>query len=91
MNALNYDVNKLPLGKLSKSTIMRGYQALKDLSNLLNDATLAQSQYGESNFPEQFSSLRSFASTLHFSGILLRPCFNSQFFPVDDTDPEILM
>jgi poly [ADP-ribose] polymerase len=46
MTALNYDVNKLPLGKLSKSTITRGYQALKDLSALLDNASLAQSQYG---------------------------------------------
>jgi len=27
MTDLNYDVNKLPLGKLSKNTIIRGYQA----------------------------------------------------------------
>ncbi|CAN9147211.1 unnamed protein product [Alternaria alternata] len=41
MSALNYDANKLPLGKLSKGTIARGFQALKDLSVLIdnNDAT----------------------------------------------------
>ncbi|KAG9187244.1 poly [ADP-ribose] polymerase [Alternaria panax] len=40
MTALNYDANKLPLGKLSKGTIARGFQALKDLSVLIdnNDA-----------------------------------------------------
>lgn len=36
MTALNYDANKLPLGKLSKGTIARGFQALKDLSVLLD-------------------------------------------------------
>ena len=46
MDDFNYDVNKLPLGKLSKHTITRGYQALKDLSALLDDASLAQTQYG---------------------------------------------
>lgn len=46
MSDLNYDVNKLPLGKLSKSTILQGYQTLKDISELLNDNTLAQSKYG---------------------------------------------
>jgi len=46
MTELNYDVDKLPLGKLSKNTITRGYQALKDLSALLNDISLAQSEYG---------------------------------------------
>jgi poly [ADP-ribose] polymerase len=41
MASLNYDSEKLPLGKLSKATITRGYQALKELSNLLDDPTLA--------------------------------------------------
>ncbi|KAK8056265.1 poly polymerase catalytic domain-containing protein [Apiospora rasikravindrae] len=45
MSDLNYDVNKLPLGKLSKSTILRGFQALKDLSELLDDPTSAQSEH----------------------------------------------
>lgn len=45
MSALNYDANKLPLGKLSKATITRGFQALKDLSALLDDQSLATS-YG---------------------------------------------
>lgn len=41
MNSLNYDANKLPLGKLSKTTITRGFQALKNLSALLDNASLA--------------------------------------------------
>ncbi|KNG46006.1 poly polymerase 2 ADP-ribosyltransferase 2 [Stemphylium lycopersici] len=41
MTALNYDANKLPLGKLSKGTIARGFQALKDLSVLLDDTSAA--------------------------------------------------
>lgn len=41
MASLNYDSKKLPLGKLSKATITRGYQALKDLSDLLEDSSLA--------------------------------------------------
>lgn len=58
MASMNYDVDKLPLGKLSKNTIARGYQALKDLSDLLNDASLAQSEYGTSfnNACEQMSN-----------------------------------
>ncbi|KAK8874310.1 poly polymerase catalytic domain-containing protein [Apiospora arundinis] len=46
MNELNYDVNKLPLGKLSKSTILRGFQALKDLSELFDNPSLAQTSHG---------------------------------------------
>ncbi|CAK7245989.1 MAG: hypothetical protein STHCBS139747_007610 [Sporothrix thermara] len=45
MSDLNYDANKLPLGKLSKTTISRGFQALKDLSALIDDESLAQSHY----------------------------------------------
>lgn len=59
MAELNYDPEKLPLGKLSKSTITRGYQALKDLSALLDDPSLATTQYG-TNFAsaiEQHSNL----------------------------------
>ncbi|GAB7353364.1 hypothetical protein MBLNU459_g3846t1 [Dothideomycetes sp. NU459] len=41
MDSLNYDANKLPLGKLSKATITRGFQALKNLSELLDDVSLA--------------------------------------------------
>ncbi|KAF2636248.1 PARP-domain-containing protein [Massarina eburnea CBS 473.64] len=39
MNALNYDANKMPLGRLSKATINRGFQMLKDLAALFNGAT----------------------------------------------------
>ncbi|KXX76020.1 Poly [ADP-ribose] polymerase 2 [Madurella mycetomatis] len=46
MSSLNYDANKLPLGKLSKATITRGFQALKDLSALIDDPAQATSTYG---------------------------------------------
>lgn len=41
MKDLNYDAEKLPLGKLSSATITRGFQTLKDLSALLDDGALA--------------------------------------------------
>ncbi|KAF4969972.1 hypothetical protein FSARC_2874 [Fusarium sarcochroum] len=48
MSSLNYDANKLPLGKLSKTTITRGFQQLKDLAALLDDPNLASTQWGMS-------------------------------------------
>ncbi|KAG9290740.1 hypothetical protein G9A89_011703 [Geosiphon pyriformis] len=36
MVALNYDAAKLPLGKLSKSTVNKGYQVLQKIANVLN-------------------------------------------------------
>ncbi|KAI5461655.1 poly polymerase catalytic domain-containing protein [Mariannaea sp. PMI_226] len=50
MTALNYDANKLPLGKLGKATITRGFQQLKDLAALLDDPSLATSKWN-STFP----------------------------------------
>lgn len=44
---LNFDANKMPLGKLSKRTLQTGFQTLKDLSELLNDSSLAMSKYQE--------------------------------------------
>lgn len=37
MSDLNYDANKMPLGKLSKATIKRGFETLTELSALLRD------------------------------------------------------
>lgn len=36
MTAMNYDDKKMPLGKLSQATILRGFQALKDLTAVIN-------------------------------------------------------
>lgn len=46
VSAIDYDTNKLPLGKLSKATIAPGFEALMDLSTLIADQTLAASKYG---------------------------------------------
>lgn len=39
LDSMNYDTNKMPLGKLSKGTISRGFQALKDLATLIDNPT----------------------------------------------------
>lgn len=41
MDAMSYDANKLPLGKLSKRTLKSGYEALKELAELLANPALA--------------------------------------------------
>ncbi|KAI0847539.1 PARP-domain-containing protein [Daldinia vernicosa] len=59
MRDLNYDSVKLPLGKLSKTTISRGFQALKDLSALIQNPALATSLH-QTNYisaTEQLSNL----------------------------------
>ncbi|KAI1436353.1 poly polymerase catalytic domain-containing protein [Xylaria sp. CBS 124048] len=63
MADLNYDSAKLPLGKLSQTTISRGFQALKDLSDLLNDPTLAMSLHG-TNYVEATERLSNLFFTI---------------------------
>ena len=45
MRALDYDANKLPLGKLSKRTLERGFEILRDLGELLADPSVAESKH----------------------------------------------
>lgn len=47
MKELSYDSKKLPLGKLSKETISRGYQSLKELSEVVANKSQAVSNFGE--------------------------------------------
>ena len=48
MFSLNYDANKLPLGKLSDNTLRKGNLVLKEISEVLNDPMLAATKYGRS-------------------------------------------
>ena len=45
MRELDYDANKLPLGKLSKRTLERGFAILKELGELLTDPSVADSKH----------------------------------------------
>ncbi|KAK3937448.1 poly polymerase 2 [Diplogelasinospora grovesii] len=61
MAELNYDANKLPLGKLSRATITRGFQALKDLSALHDDHSLA------ANYDATYGNAVELLSNLYYS------------------------
>ncbi|KAK5173936.1 uncharacterized protein LTR77_002617 [Saxophila tyrrhenica] len=63
MAALNYDSEKLPLGKLSKPTISRGYQALKELADLLDDSSKA------GNYDLSVAEATEHLSNLYYSTI----------------------
>jgi len=41
-NSFNYDAKKMPLGKLSKSSLMRGYEVLKTLSNMVGGTGMSE-------------------------------------------------
>lgn len=44
MAAYDYDAKKMPLGKLSKKTLLKGFEVLKDLSAIIGDPSLANGQ-----------------------------------------------
>uniref|UniRef100_A0ABQ0M6C5 Poly [ADP-ribose] polymerase n=1 Tax=Mycena chlorophos TaxID=658473 RepID=A0ABQ0M6C5_MYCCL len=58
LSSMNYDANKLPLGKLSKNTILQGFGALKSLSEVINspNGDLARANGGFGKACEHFSS-----------------------------------
>ena len=41
MNSLDYDATRMPLGKLSKKTLLKGYEVLKELAALIGDSASA--------------------------------------------------
>jgi len=45
---IGYNNNKLPLGKLSKATLTKGFEALKELASLIKHPKLAQDKYNMS-------------------------------------------
>ncbi|PVG00709.1 PARP-domain-containing protein [Serendipita vermifera] len=44
LSSMNYDANKLPLGNLSKNTILRGFAALKEIAEVLDSPNGAKSK-----------------------------------------------
>ena len=78
MMDLNYDAKKLPLGKLSKTTLNRGYQALKDLGDLFNDSSLASKHGMDYEDAVQHLSNRFFTLIPHDSGRSRPPVISDQ-------------
>lgn len=64
MASMSYDAQKLPLGKLSKRTLQNGFQALKDLSELIATPALASTKYDTS-----FAAAVEHLSNLYFTVI----------------------
>lgn len=69
LRAMDYDSEKLPLGKLSERTLKNGYSILKELSELMLDHSLAVSRYGTTfiNAAEALSN-RYFTTIPHVFG-----------------------
>ena len=48
LEQMGYNANKLPLGKLSKSTLQEGFGHLRELASLIKHPSLADNKYNES-------------------------------------------
>ena len=72
---IGYNANKLPLGKLSKSTLKLGFQHLHELASLIKHPSLSQNKY---QIPQKTVIFGSCSST---SGIVLtgRPGYRRFF------------
>ncbi|KAL1675485.1 PARP-1-like protein [Schizophyllum commune] len=59
LSSMNYDANKLPLGKLSKNTILQGFSALKQLADVIKDPNgeVAKANGGQRAAIEHFSGV----------------------------------
>ncbi|TFK29997.1 PARP-domain-containing protein [Coprinopsis marcescibilis] len=82
MLSMSYDSNKLPLGKLSKDTILRGFNLLKQIGEVIGDPVNALqnfSEYGNSQgqILSQLSS-RYYTVIPHNFGRNVPPVINTQ-------------
>jgi poly [ADP-ribose] polymerase 2/3/4 len=48
LEQIGYNANKLPLGKLGKSTLKKGFEHLQELASLIKHPSQSQSKYGKS-------------------------------------------
>ena len=48
LESIGYNANKLPLGKLSKTTLKQGFEHLQELASLIKHPSLSQNKYGTS-------------------------------------------
>jgi len=82
MSSMSYDSNKLPLGKLSKDTILRGFNLLKQIGEVIGDPANAVANFGEygNNQPEILRQLSSRYYTVipHNFGRNVPPSINNQ-------------
>ena len=45
LEEIGYNADKLPLGKLGKSTLKKGFEHLRELASLIKHPSLAQNKY----------------------------------------------
>lgn len=86
LESIGYNAEKLPLGKLGKSTLKQGFEHLRELASLIKHPSLAQNKYGVDQ--REVSTVRparlSGEQPLMLTYKLFRP---SRTSPTDTTPP----
>ncbi|PGH29060.1 poly [ADP-ribose] polymerase [[Emmonsia] crescens] len=78
MASMSYDAKKLPLGKLSKRTLMSGFQVLKDLSEMVANPSIAMQKYNQPfGFAAELLSNQYFTLIPHVFGRSRPPVIGS--------------
>lgn len=81
MAQMSYDAKKLPLGKLSKRTLMMGFETLKELAELAATPALANSRYQMQLRPAlELLSNRYFTTIPHVFGRNRPPVLDNQTY-----------
>ncbi|KAL4931161.1 putative poly(ADP)-ribose polymerase PARP [Aspergillus undulatus] len=79
MANMSYDAKKLPLGKLSRRTLMTGFETLKELAELVATPSLAASKYQTQQRPAMETlSNRYFTTIPHIFGRNRPPVLDNQ-------------
>ncbi|RMD41428.1 hypothetical protein DV735_g3713, partial [Chaetothyriales sp. CBS 134920] len=75
---IGYNQDKLPLGKLSKTTLRTGFKHLQELASLIKEPSLAQEKHGKSQAEaiEDFSN-RYYSTIPHITGRLRPPLIDN--------------
>jgi len=78
LESMGYNADKLPLGKLGKSTLKKGFEHLQELSSLIKHPSLAQSKYQstQGEMIEDFSN-QYYSTIPHIFGRNRAPLINT--------------
>ncbi len=85
LEGIGYNANKLPLGKLSKSTLKQGFEHLHELASLIKHPSLAGSKYDTT---QQEVSSKSLCTSLPKTKLLSSA--KMRYFPIALCSVEIL-
>ena len=79
MEIMDYDVHKMPLGKLSERTLTRGLELLNEIASVIGNPSLAQSSYGMSTSVALEALTNRYYSTIpHAFGRRQPPVINNR-------------